>query len=109
VESKKLTIAMEQEEDTLTSAVLMVLLQHRNFQAPALITDILRGKNCFLIEVVSWRIHFTFGWTPSTLAWGPILRSSNTVRISTAVPSINTGLQFTGNGDDDWWWWWWWW
>jgi hypothetical protein len=29
------------------------------------------------------------------------LRSSNTVGINTAVPSINTGLQFAGSGDDD--------
>jgi len=56
---KKLTIAVEQEEDTLMSTVLMVLLQHRKFQAPGLITDILRGRHCFLIEMVSWRIHFT--------------------------------------------------
>jgi hypothetical protein len=92
---------MEQEEDTLMSAVLMVLLQHGKFQAPALITDILRGKHCLPIEMMSLRIHFTFGWSPSNLAWCPILRSSNTVRINTAVPSINTGLQFTGSGDDD--------
>jgi len=64
VESKKLTIAVEQEEDALTSTVLMVLLRRKKFQAPALITEILRGRHCFLIEVVSWRRHFTFGWSP---------------------------------------------